>query len=51
MLERGILTKDTHHTVIRLAPPLIVTRQQLHDAAETLRAVFADVEWGLRRAA
>lgn len=51
MLEHGILTKDTHHTVIRLAPPLIITRQQLREAADIVRTVFAEAEKALRRAA
>ena len=29
LMEEGILTKDTHGTVVRLAPPLVVTRKQL----------------------
>ena len=29
LMEEGILTKDTHGTVVRLAPPLVVTRAQL----------------------
>ncbi len=27
--QRGVLAKETHHTVIRLAPPLVITRQEL----------------------
>ena len=29
LMEEGVLTKDTHGTVVRLAPPLVVTRAQL----------------------
>lgn len=29
LLEQGILTKDTHRTVLRLAPPLIISREEL----------------------
>ena len=29
MAERGVLTKDTHETVIRFAPPLTISREQL----------------------
>jgi ornithine--oxo-acid transaminase len=27
--ERGILCKETHKTVIRFAPPLVVTREEI----------------------
>lgn len=37
LLAQGVLTKDTHSTVLRLAPPLIIRREEL--------------EWGLVRIA
>lgn len=37
LLENGILTKDTHQTVIRLAPPLIITKQQIDDAIAIIK--------------
>lgn len=40
LLERGILTKETHQTVIRLAPPLIVTKEQLDFVVQQLREVL-----------
>ena len=39
MLE-GVLTKDTHHTVVRLAPPLIIERSQIDKAVQALRRVL-----------
>jgi ornithine--oxo-acid transaminase len=39
--ERGVLCKETHDLVIRLAPPLVVTEEDLDFAVEQLRAVFA----------
>ena len=39
--ERGVLAKDTHEQVIRLAPPLIVERAELDWLVEQLRAVLA----------
>ena len=39
--ERGVLCKETHDTVIRLAPPLVVSRDDLAWAVEQIRAVFA----------
>ncbi|MDX1377196.1 MAG: aminotransferase class III-fold pyridoxal phosphate-dependent enzyme, partial [Burkholderiales bacterium] len=41
LLERGILTRDTHDTVIRLAPPLTITREELDDAIRRVREVIA----------
>jgi ornithine--oxo-acid transaminase len=39
----GVLCKDTHGTVMRLAPPLVVTRSELEWALERLRAVLVPV--------
>lgn len=40
LLEAGILTKETHETAIRFAPPLIITRAQIDEAMEKIRSVF-----------
>ncbi len=40
LLERGVLCKDTHEQVIRLAPPLVVETAALDWLLEQLRAVF-----------
>jgi ornithine--oxo-acid transaminase len=37
----GMLCKETHDTVIRLSPPLVVSREDLAWAVGRLRAVFA----------
>ena len=39
MLE-GVLTKDTHHTVVRLAPPLVIDREQIDVAVQALARVL-----------
>ena len=39
--ERGMLCKDTHVQTIRLAPPLVITREQLDWAVDQLEAVLA----------
>jgi len=39
--ERGMLCKETHENVIRLAPPLVISENDLAWAAEQVRAVFA----------
>jgi ornithine--oxo-acid transaminase len=51
LLDRGVLTKDTHHTVIRFAPPLVVTRTQIDQCVRALRAVLQEFDTGLRTAA
>jgi ornithine--oxo-acid transaminase len=40
LVEQGLLCKDTHGNVIRLAPPLTVTREELDWALEHLEAVL-----------
>jgi ornithine--oxo-acid transaminase len=39
--NRGLLCKETHAHTIRLAPPLVVTREQLDWAVEQVAAVLA----------
>lgn len=39
LLERGILCNDTHHQVIRIAPPLVVTREILEQALSAITEV------------
>jgi ornithine--oxo-acid transaminase len=41
LLERGVLAKDTHAQVIRLAPPLVVEPAELDWLVEQLRAVLS----------
>lgn len=40
LLPHGVLTKETHGTVIRLAPPLIITKEQIDDALVAMKEVF-----------
>jgi ornithine--oxo-acid transaminase len=51
LLARGILSKDTHGAVVRFAPPLAIERETLDWAVEEVRAVFAELGDGLKRAA
>jgi ornithine--oxo-acid transaminase len=46
LMHEGILTKDTHGTVVRLAPPLIVTREQIDDTAAALGRVLQALRSG-----
>lgn len=43
LVARGVLAKDTHGSTIRLAPPLVVTRDELDIAVDALVAVLADL--------
>ena len=40
LMAEGVLTKDTHHTVVRLAPPLIIEREHLDSTVLALRRVL-----------
>lgn len=40
LMREGVLTKDTHHTVVRLAPPLVISREQLDVAVAALARVL-----------
>jgi ornithine--oxo-acid transaminase len=40
LMERGILAKETHQQVVRFAPPLVVTRDVLEEALESIRDVL-----------
>jgi ornithine--oxo-acid transaminase len=40
LMDRGVLCKDTHKQVIRLAPPLVIEADTLDWLAEQLRAVL-----------
>lgn len=41
LMERGVLCKETHDHVIRLAPPLVIDEAQLDWVAEQIRHVLA----------
>ena len=43
LLAHGILSKDTHETVVRFAPPLVVTREQIDEALDRIRDAFAEL--------
>ena len=44
LARNGILTKETHETVIRFAPPLIITKQQIDWAIERITETFRQFE-------
>jgi ornithine--oxo-acid transaminase len=43
LMRNGILSKETHHTVVRFAPPLTITRQELDEALVVIRATFEEL--------
>jgi len=51
LLARGILSKDTHGTVVRIAPPLNIPRDDLEWAAREIRTVVRELEHERKRAA
>ena len=46
LMHAGLLSKETHHTVIRIAPPLVISERQIDHAVNILRRVLSQ----LRRA-
>jgi len=40
LAQRGVLVKDTHGSTIRLAPPLVVTGDELDHAVAQLEAIL-----------
>jgi ornithine--oxo-acid transaminase len=44
MVERGVLTKETHATVIRFAPPLVIAQDALDWAMDTFAEVMREFE-------
>ena len=36
LLQHGVLSKETHETVVRFAPPLVITRAELDASLEQL---------------
>jgi ornithine--oxo-acid transaminase len=42
LMKKGILTKETHETVIRLAPPLVIKKEELTWAIEIIEACLSE---------
>lgn len=43
LMEKGLLCKPTHRHIIRLAPPLVITKEQLTECAEIIESVFNEL--------
>ncbi|OGT47308.1 MAG: ornithine--oxo-acid transaminase [Gammaproteobacteria bacterium RIFCSPHIGHO2_12_FULL_41_20] len=46
LLEAGVLTKETHDTVLRIAPPLVITKEQIDEVS----MIIAQVLWANEKA-
>ena len=44
LMDRGLLSKETHETVVRLAPPLVIDRAELDWAVQQIREVLDEAE-------
>ncbi|MDJ0908465.1 MAG: ornithine--oxo-acid transaminase [Woeseiaceae bacterium] len=44
LLERGLLSKETHETVVRLAPPLVIGKAEIDWAVEQIRDVLGEMD-------
>ena len=49
LLEKGALSAPTHNTVVRLAPPLVISKEDLDWALDRFEEVLADVKEGRPR--
>ena len=41
LMKRGLLCKETHENTIRIAPPLVVKKEEIEWALERLEAALA----------
>ncbi len=44
LMDRGLLSKETHETVVRLAPPLIINREEIEWAVTQIREILAEID-------
>jgi len=42
--DNGLLAKPTHGNIIRLAPPLVMTEEQLHDCCDIIERTILEFE-------
>ena len=43
MKENGLLAKPTHQHIIRFAPPLVITKEQILEAVEIIKKSLEEV--------
>jgi ornithine--oxo-acid transaminase len=51
LLAKGVLSKETHHTIVRLAPPLVIARADLDFALDRFEEVVHELGARPRKAA
>lgn len=42
LMKNGLLAKPTHGNIIRLAPPLVITEEQLHECCDIIERVITE---------
>jgi ornithine--oxo-acid transaminase len=40
--EKGLLAKPTHHYIIRLAPPLVISKEQIDESVRIIKETFLE---------
>jgi len=43
LMGKGILSKETHDTVVRFAPPLIITKAEIDKAIEIIKSTLSEI--------
>jgi len=51
MAHHGLLSKETHDTVVRLAPPLTITQQQIDETVNSIQHALDDLAEQLEKSA
>lgn len=44
LMKRGLLSKETHETVVRLAPPLVISKAEIDWAVTQIKEVLLEIE-------
>ena len=44
LMHKGVLSKETHETVVRLAPPLIISQEEIDWAVTQIREVLGEID-------
>ena len=44
LMKRGLLSKETHETVVRLAPPLVISKAEIDWAVTQIREVLQEID-------
>jgi len=43
-MKEGLLAKQTHGNIIRFAPPLTISEEDLRDAIKIIKKVFEEIK-------